>query len=214
MNKQINISIIDYGMGNLSSIINIFSHFRCNVRIASDYSEFKNSDAIILPGVGAFGQAMKNLNNLNLIDDLKKIIIDKQIPTLGICLGMQLLADSSEENGFNQGLGLIPGRVEKIEVSQNLNLPHVGWNSIFKKEDNILFNNISNQSCFYFVHSFQYICESKYVIATTDYEKDIIAAIRLDNIFGVQFHPERSQSNGLKLIKNFLNLINERIKIN
>lgn len=210
MQKKTNISIIDYGMGNLRSIKNIFSRFNCNVKITSSYSDFLNSDAIILPGVGAFGKAMQNLSEMDLLDDLKKIVLDKKLPTLGICLGMQLFADSSDENGYHKGLGFIPGFVKKIDVSPDTHLPHIGWNSIIKKKESPLFDDISNDSSFYFVHSYHYKCESKYVLATTDYEKDIVASINSDNIFGVQFHPERSQSKGLLLIKNFINLIPNR----
>ena len=207
MRKQTKISIIDYGMGNIKSIKNIFSRFNCDINIVSNYSDFKDSDAIVLPGVGAFGEAMRNLNALNIINDLKKVVIDKKVPTLGICLGMQLLADSSEENGYHEGLGFIPGQVKKINVSEKLHLPHVGWNSTTKKGSCSLFNDIANNSCFYYVHSFHYVCDKKFITAITDYENDIVAAIRYENIFGVQFHPERSQSNGLKLIKNFLNIL-------
>ena len=207
--NNVQIAIIDYGMGNITSIKNIFSRFNCKTDIVSNAEVLKNYNAIILPGVGAFGQAMKNLSELRLIEEIKNIVKYKNIPILGICLGMQLLADASEENGFHEGLGLIPGIVKKINVSENYRLPHVGWNSIEKKKgQELMLKNIANESCFYFVHSYEYICDPKFVIATTTYEKEIIAALKLDNIFGVQFHPERSQSNGLKLIENFLNYLN------
>ena len=156
--SKFEIAIIDYGMGNITSIKNIFSRFNCKTDIIKNAKNFKRYDALILPGVGAFGQAMMNLSELKLIGEIKNVVLNEKMPILGICLGMQLLADSSEENGIHEGLGLIPGEVKKINVSEKSRLPHVGWNSINKtKSQNSIFRNIPDKSCFYFVHSYEYI---------------------------------------------------------
>jgi len=204
MEKLINIKIIDYGMGNIQSVKNAFELLDCNVDIIDNPSDIHAADGIILPGVGAFGNAITNLEQKKLIDPLKDAVLNKKIPLLGICLGMQLLADSSEERGSSKGLSFISGNIRKIPEMQNYRLPHVGWNDINIKKTDPLFKNILDKSSFYFVHSYRFECDDRYVVATTDYGQNINAVVQKEHIFGVQFHPERSQRKGFHLINNFI----------
>ena len=208
--NAINIKIIDYGMGNIQSVKNAFELLDCNVEIIDNSSGIHDADGIILPGVGAFGNAISNLEERKIIDSLKDSVLNKKTPLLGICLGMQLLADSSEERGNNKGLSLISGNIRKIPELHSYRLPHVGWNDINIKKDDPLFKNINDKSSFYFVHSYRFECDEKYVVATTDYGQQITAAVQKDNIFGVQFHPERSQRKGFHLINNFIDYVKEK----
>ncbi len=202
------IAIVDYGMGNISSVANTLSRLDCNVLITNDIKEIKIADGLILPGVGAFGKAVENLKSLNLFESLKEIVLKEKKPILGICLGMQLLADFSNERGKHEGLGLIHGEVKKINTDgKNLLLPHVGWNSVDIITKSPLYNEIENKSSFYFVHSYYYECDEKYVFGKTSYGGPITVSIQKDNIFGVQFHPEKSQTNGMILLDNFISEI-------
>ena len=201
------ISIIDYGMGNLQSVRNALTQIGYQSEISSHPDSFLQSDALILPGVGAFGEAMGNLRKLQIIEPLRNAVINNQKPILGICLGMQLLAESSEEQGEHEGLSLIPGVVRKIPTLPSTRLPHIGWNELSILQKFPLFNEIQEESAFYFVHSYQFLCDSQYIAATTDYEGTITAAVQSGNIFGTQFHPERSQSKGLHLLRNFVEYV-------
>lgn len=201
------ISIIDYGMGNLQSVRNALEHLGVEVQVSSDPEGFSCSDALILPGVGAFGEAMANLRRRKLIEPLKQAVLEDGKPLLGICLGMQLLADSSDERGSHHGLSLIPGQVTTIPVSTGLRLPHVGWNDLSIHIQDPLFNGMPDRSAFYFVHSHRFECDSTYISAITNYGEDITAAVQRDRIFGVQFHPERSQRKGLRLLSNFIDFV-------
>ena len=205
-NIKKNICIINYGMGNIHSVYNALISIGLNPFISNKKEELKNADCLILPGVGAFPQAMKNLHELNLIDEIKEQVLIKNKNILGICLGMQLFANSSEEGGLNQGLSFIPGKVMDLSNKVKIRVPHVGWNSLKIHKDSSILNNIENFQDFYFVHSFYYNCDKKYIIASTDYEIDITAVIKYRNIFGVQFHPERSHNIGIKLLENFISL--------
>ena len=202
--KPIRIDIIDYGMGNLQSVRNALERLGCEVQISSNPAALTDADALILPGVGAFGEAMNNLQQRNLVEPLRRAVRDEGKPLLGICLGMQLLADSSDERGNYRGLSLIPGQVTKIPVSGGLRLPHIGWNSVSVRNGDPLFRDIREGGAFYFVHSYRFECESAYIAGVTDYGADITAAVQKDRIFGVQFHPERSQRKGLRLLRNFV----------
>ena len=208
--NTINIKIIDYGMGNIQSVKNAFELLDCNVEIIDNPSGIHDADGIILPGVGAFGNAISNLEERKIIGSLKDSVLNKKTPLLGICLGMQLLADSSEERGNSKGLSLISGNIRRIPELHSYRLPHVGWNDIDIKKDDPLFKNINDKSSFYFVHSYRFECDEKYVVATTDYGQQITAAVQKDNIFGVQFHPERSQRKGFHLINNFIDYVKEK----
>tara|TARA_B100000401_G_C52810228_1_gene723344 strand:+ start:699 stop:1331 length:633 start_codon:yes stop_codon:yes gene_type:complete len=204
LKKQI--CIIDYGMGNIHSVYNALVSIGIHPFITNKKEELKKADGFILPGVGAFPKAMSNLHELNLIDEIKKQVLIKNKNILGICLGMQLFADFSEEGSLNEGLSFIPGKVVDLSNKVTIRVPHIGWNSLNIYDNSSIFKNIINFQDFYFVHRFYYDCHKKYILASTDYEIDITAAIKYKNIYGVQFHPERSHNMGIKLIQNFINL--------
>lgn len=195
--------IVDYGMGNLQSVLNAFKFLNCNAVISDKTEDVERADAVILPGVGAFGEAMRNLKKIKMIDALNVHVMEKKKPFLGICLGMQLIALDSEENGNHTGLGWIPGHVKMIKVPQRLRLPHIGWNDISITKESPLFKRIINDSNFYFVHSFQVECDDRYIMATCTYGAEVTAAIQAGNIFATQFHPEKSQENGLRVLRGF-----------
>lgn len=201
------IDIIDYGMGNLQSVRNALERLGCEVQVSDNPAAFSRADALILPGVGAFGEAINNLHQRKLIEPIRKSVLEHGKPLLGICLGMQLLADSSEERGNYQGLSLIPGQVKKIPVPDGFLLPHIGWNGISIRNNEPLFCGIPEGGAFYFVHSYRYECDEVYVAGVTDYGTSINAAVQKDHIFGVQFHPERSQRKGLRLLRNFVDFV-------
>jgi glutamine amidotransferase len=202
--KTPRITIIDYGMGNLHSVRNAIKQIGFHSDVSDNPMSFMYSDALILPGVGAFGEAMINLKRLQMVEPLRDAVLNLKKPLLGICLGMQLLADRSEELGDHEGLALIPGSVRKIPANSSLRLPHIGWNELSIHHRDQLFKGIKDKSAFYFVHSYQFECDPKYISATTDYPNPVTAAIQSANIFGTQFHPERSQSKGLHLLRNFI----------
>ena len=205
--KQNRPVILNYHMGNITSLQNSLDYLSVNHKLAEVPNELEKATHIILPGVGAFNKAMKNLHEMNIIEKLKILVLEKKIKILGICLGMQLLGLSSTENGFTKGLGFIENTVERFtndEVKNN-KIPHVGFNSINIKNDNKFFDGIKNNSDFYFVHSYRMIKENfmkDYAIC--NYGSDFLAAFNINNIYGTQFHPEKSQSNGLRLLFNFL----------
>ena len=151
------------------------------------------------------GEGMKNLKKLNIIGVLEEEVLVKKKPILGICLGMQMLAKTSQEDGLHQCLGWIDGEVKKLDVGPEWRVPHVGWNTVDFKEGNSLFTRVSQGANFYFDHGYHFVCAPQYVNATCRYGKDVVAAVQKDNIFGVQFHPEKSQNNGLRLFRSFFN---------
>lgn len=198
--------IINYGMGNLGSIANMIKKIGGKVEITNDISIIKNAKKLILPGVGSFDRAMNNLEELNLIDVLKTKVIKEKTPILGICLGMQLMANKSEEGNKN-GLGFIKGEVKKFSFNRKnkFKIPHMGWNFIKIKKENPLLIDLNNQSRFYFVHSYHFVYEDeKDVLTTTNYDYDFVSSFAKENIIGVQFHPEKSHKFGMKLLKNFI----------
>src|SRR5574344_1664 len=200
------LGIIDYKMGNLASVYNACSKFTKDLKIVKNADDIKDLSKVILPGVGAFKDAMEHLNENGLKDAILDFAKSKK-PLLGICLGMQLLFESSEEFGYTKGLGLIEGKVVKFDKSKmgsDLKIPHMGWNKIVNK-DNPLFKNLQNPYL-YFVHSYHVVTDDKYTIATTNYGYDFVSAVNKDNIFGFQPHPEKSHNNGLKILENFINL--------
>lgn len=201
------IAIIDYEMGNLKSVAKAFEHVGASVVVTRNAQEIRSAAKIVLPGVGAYQHCMENLEKYDLID-----VIGEQIrggkPFLGICLGLQLLFDESEENGGTRGLGIVPGVVKKFDFGSDLKVPHMGWNQIrFDSSDNALFKSLDEGAEFYFVHSY-YVCpeDESVIAAATEYGIDFCSAIHRDNIFACQFHPEKSQKNGLKIINNFFRL--------
>jgi len=205
INKKI--CIIDYGMGNIHSVYNALVSLNCEPIVTNNKDELNDADAFILPGVGAFPQAIYNLSKLNLIEEIKKQVLSKKKNILGICLGMQLFANSSEEGGFNEGLSLIPGKVIDLSNKVQARVPHIGWNSLKVYNNSKIFNQIPDGQDFYFVHRYYYECDAKYILADTEYGIAFTSAIQHNNIYGVQFHPERSHSMGIRLLKNFIDLI-------
>jgi glutamine amidotransferase len=201
------LTIIDFGMGNLGSIANMLKKIGSTCKITSDLKEIERAKKLILPGVGSYSQAMKNLNEMNVIP-LLKLKAAQNIPILGICLGMQLLASNSEE-GHVSGLNLIPGNVVKFVLPNTLKVPHMGWNTLKYKEDCKLFQGFDNleEVRYYFVHSYHFQPElSEYQIASANYGMEFTCAVQKGNIYGVQFHPEKSHSFGMKLLQNFSQL--------
>jgi glutamine amidotransferase len=203
-----NIAIIDYGVGNTHSVKEAVESLDYDVIISDEPEKLNKADALILPGVGAFEAAMNNLRERDLIAPLNEMVLEKRKPLLGICLGMQLFADESEENGLHKGLGWILGSVRRIQDQSNLRVPHVGWNDIDVIDQSPLFDRLQDKRNFYFDHSYHFVCkDEKNVAAKVSYGKGLVAAVKRNNIYGVQFHPEKSQITGLRLLKGFLNSI-------
>ena len=207
-----NVTIVDYQSGNVSSVINSFTEVakdKVNLEVTSDIKKIKLSDKIVLPGQGSFKSCVESLNSINgLVDTLKEYAIINKKPLLGICVGLQMFADIGYEEAETKGLGWISGKVSKIN-NQNgkFKLPHIGWNEIEIRKDSKIFKDIKNKSHMYFVHSYEFIPDDKSVIlATTDYSSKIVCAVERDNLFGTQFHPEKSDKYGLRIIDNFLKL--------
>lgn len=200
----VRITIVDYGMGNIRSVHNALTRLGCVVTTSHEPDTIVEADALVLPGVGAFGEAVANLEARRLVAPLLRAVLDDKKPILGICLGMQLLASESEERGNFRGLSLIPGKIRRIPVPEGFRLPHVGWNPVRPRRDGSLFKGIHPGSSFYFVHGYHYVGPPEFVTATTDYGVEIVAAIQREHVLGTQFHPERSQSNGLALLRNFI----------
>lgn len=201
------VAVIDYGMGNVGSVKNAIRFLGSEVELTNRSEDIERASHIILPGVGAFGEGMCNLEKFGLLDVLKREVLEKEKYFLGICLGMQLLADFGEEGGENRGLGWIQGRVRRLHVDEAvIRLPHVGWDDVVPTTDALLFKDV-RPSIYYFVHS--YVIEpreSDVIAAACDYSESFVAAIQKKNIFGVQFHPEKSQKSGLAVLHNFLQL--------
>jgi glutamine amidotransferase len=201
------VAIIDYNIGNLASVYNACSLIDTKAVIVSDPNEVRNYDRVILPGVGAYGDAMEYLKKTGMNEAVLEFAKSGK-PMIGICLGMQLLFDSSEEFGFTKGLGLIDGKVvafDKTKMNMDEHkVPHMGWNKIFNKQ-NKLFNGLENPYL-YFVHSYHAVTEDKYTIGTTHYGYDFVSAVQKDNIYGFQPHPEKSHDNGIIILKNFMKL--------
>lgn len=201
-----NVAIIDYDMGNVKSIQNAVEHVGdFNVTVTADPVIIDAADIIILPGVGAFPDAMKKLSEKGLIDTLNKAVKVDRKPTLGICLGMQLLFESSEEKVVTKGLGWIPGKVVYMSPESNLRVPHIGWNSLIVAPNESLFGFLHSDKDYYFVHSLHAVCDERYVLAAFDYGGKMVAAVKNDNVVGMQFHPEKSQKNGLNALNSFFN---------
>jgi glutamine amidotransferase len=202
------IAIINYEMGNLHSVVRKVQMLGAHAEITSDAEVILSADKIILPGVGHFGKAMEQLEKLNLIVVLNQAVLEHKKPVLGICLGMQLMAEYSEE-GNVKGLGWISGTVRKINVenSKAFKIPHIGWNQVMVQKESKLMQGLNNEDEFYFVHAYHYDCQDKKnILSITNYENNLVSAIEKNNIFGVQFHPEKSHQVGMHLIKNFLTL--------
>jgi len=204
MTDKFTVAIIDYDMGNVKSIENAINHVvNCNIIITADSSTILSADVIILPGVGAFPDAMKKLTEKGLISVLHQAVREQKKPTLGICLGMQLLFDSSEEKVLTKGLSWIPGKVVYMKPKGGLRVPHIGWNSLQVSANDSIFSFLHQDKDYYFVHSLHAVCEARYVLANFDYGGVMTAAVKNDNVIGMQFHPEKSQKNGLAAFRSF-----------
>ncbi len=206
------VTIVDYNSGNISSVINSFEEVakdKVNIEVTSDLGKIKSSDKLVLPGQGSFKSCVDALNNIDgLTETLNEFAINNEKPILGICVGLQMFADIGYEETETKGLGWISGKVSKIDnQGGKFKLPHIGWNQVNFVKDSKIFKNIENNSHMYFVHSYEFIPEDKNVIsATTDYCSNLVCSVEKDNIFGTQFHPEKSDKMGLKIIDNFINL--------
>ena len=207
-----NVTIVDYNSGNISSVINSFKEVakdKVNIEVTSDLKKIKSSDKVVLPGQGSFKSCIDALNDINgLVDTLNEFAINNKKPLLGICVGLQMFADIGYEESETKGLKWISGKVSKIDNKQGkFKLPHIGWNEIDIVKKSEIYKGIENKSHMYFVHSYEFIPEDKNVIsATTDYSSNIVCSVEKENIFGTQFHPEKSDKMGLKIIDNFINL--------
>ena len=207
-----NVTIVDYNSGNISSVVNSFKEVAKNkidLEVTSDLQKIRSSDKLVLPGQGSFKSCIDALNAINgLSDTLNEFVLNDNKPLLGICVGLQMFADVGYEETETKGLGWIQGKVSKIDnQSGKFKLPHIGWNQINIVKDSKIYKDIENNSHMYFVHSYEFIPNDKSVIsATTDYSSNIVCSIEKENIFGTQFHPEKSDKIGLKMIDNFLNL--------
>jgi len=206
------VTIVDYNSGNISSVINSFKEVakdQVNIEVTADLNKIKSSDKLVLPGQGSFKSCIDALNKINgLSEALHEFAINNKKPLLGICVGLQMFADVGYEETETNGLGWISGKVSKID-NQNgkFKLPHIGWNQINIVKDSKIFKDIKKNSHMYFVHSYEFIPENKDVIsATTDYSSNIVCSVEKENIFGTQFHPEKSDKEGLKMIDNFIKI--------
>ena len=207
-----NVTIVDYKSGNISSVINSFKEVardKVKIEVTSDINKIKSSDKVVLPGQGSFKSCTDALKGINgLVETLNEFAINNKKPLLGICVGLQMFADTGYEETETKGLGWISGKVTKIE-NQNgkYKLPHIGWNEINILKGSRIFKDIKDKSHMYFVHSYEFVPNDKNVVsATTDYSSNHVCAVEKDNIFGTQFHPEKSDKIGLKIIDNFINL--------
>lgn len=203
--------VIDYGVGNIRSVVNALNFLGYNPRLSGKKRDIETADIYIFPGIGAFPEAMKNLEGLDIINSLSHQVLDLKKPILGICLGMQVLAEDSEEYGLHQGLGWIKGHIKKMPQSRQAKIPHIGWNPVSINKKFPLFSRTNSAPAFYFDHSFEFVCRKDSIAASCRHGRDVVAAIQRDNIFGVQFHPEKSQIQGLKLLKGFLNYAQETV---
>lgn len=203
------IAIINYGVGNVGSIFNMLNHIGVKSIVTKDPSEIKSASKLILPGVGAFDPGMTLLNNSGVRELLEERVTNEKTPVLGICLGMQMMSKGSEE-GQLSGLGWIDAACQKFKLDtahQSLRIPHMGWNDVFSKYDeNSLFPKIDEELQFYFAHSYHLVCDDSLVMATTIYGYEFPVAVKKDNIFGVQFHPEKSHKFGMNFLKAFAEL--------
>ena len=206
------VTIVDYNSGNISSVINSFEEVaknKVNIEVTSDLGKIKSSDKLVLPGQGSFKSCVDALNKIDgLTVTLNEFAINNKRPLLGICVGLQMFADTGYEESETKGLGWISGKVSKIDNKNGkYKLPHIGWNQINIIKKSKIFQNIENDTHMYFVHSYEFIPKDKKVIsATTDYSSNIVCSVEKENIFGTQFHPEKSDKLGLKIIDNFIKL--------
>jgi len=201
------LAVIDYGAGNLRSVLHALNHLQAeNVRVVRSAYELRGAEKVILPGVGAFGAGMQKLEEQGLVNPIREAVY-AGTPYFGICLGMQFLFDASDEMGDYRGLGLLPGMVTRLTERGDLKIPHMGWNQLEQRRTSALFNDVSADGYAYFVHSYHCVpaVESD-ITVTVDYGGPVVAAVQRDHVYGVQFHPEKSQQTGLQVLANFLEL--------
>jgi glutamine amidotransferase len=199
------IGIIDYGIGNIKAFANIYKNFDMSYKIVKSIKDLNDVTKLILPGVGSFDHAMQNLQKSGMKEKLDELVLEKKIPVIGICVGMQMLAKNSEE-GVLPGLGWIDGVVKKFDKSKikNAPLPHMGWNRLNIKNEKTILSNLEFNPRFYFLHSYYFECDNKEnVLATASYGKEFECVVNYENIYGIQCHPEKSHHNGMKVLKNF-----------
>ncbi len=200
------ITVIDYGLGNLRSVTKALESLGCSVVLTNDPDAVGQATKLVLPGVGAFGTGMRQLCQLGLVEPIRDAV-KRGVPFLGICLGLQLLFDESEEMGHHKGLGLVRGKVVRFPEVDGLRIPHMGWNALSIRKRDPLFLHVPNGAMVYFVHSYFPVPEDESVIAaTTEHGTEFVSAIAIDNLFGTQFHPEKSSKVGLQILQNFVNL--------
>ncbi len=202
------LGVINYGMGNLGSVITAIKNLGFQADMCVSPLDLKDMDKIILPGVGSFFDAMKELERKNWVPAINEHVSIKERPLLGICLGMQLLASIGNEGGKVVGLGLIPGEVKHLaDLGCQERVPHIGWNEIQLKKESVIFNGIFSGHDFYFVHSYAFMpSDAQHISATVSYSNDVVASVENKNVFGTQFHPEKSSKAGLRILQNFLDL--------
>lgn len=200
------IVVIDYGVGNLGSVANMFKKVGAKkVVFSNDPDEISSSKKVLLPGVGAFDHGMQRLNELGISDAIKTLVSREDSLLMGICLGMQLLTEGSEE-GAIPGLGLVPGKASLFPANQGLKVPHMGWNVVYPKKDSFLLQGLPSESRFYFVHSYYVMCsDNEDVLCTAKYGSEFVSSFQRSNVIGCQFHPEKSHRFGMQLFKNFVN---------
>jgi len=199
------IGIVDYGLGNLRSVAGAVARMGAEPLITSRVADLEAADKLILPGVGAFGDGMAKLARLGLVDALNRIVLEKKKPILGICLGAELMAEESDEFGRHRGLGWVRAHVTRMTPPKELRVPHVGWNEMKQIAPSVLFTDVPDGALFYFVHSYEIRCdEPGLVTGTCEYGGPVTAALQRGNVYGTQFHPEKSQHHGLTLLQNFL----------
>jgi glutamine amidotransferase len=200
------ITIVNYGLGNINAFVNVYDRLNIPTKIAKTAEDLIDSKKIILPGVGHFDYAMNRLNSSGMRSQLEFLVKEKKVPVMGICVGMQMLANDSDE-GVEKGLGWIDGHVRKFDASlipYKTRLPHMGWNTMKKVKETPLLKGFEDDSRFYFLHSYYFECKnSDEIISETEYGIKYASVVNKDNIFGIQFHPEKSHSNGINLLKNF-----------
>ncbi|OHB70607.1 MAG: imidazole glycerol phosphate synthase, glutamine amidotransferase subunit [Planctomycetes bacterium RBG_16_43_13] len=200
--------VIDYGMGNLGSVRRSLEECGARVIVSDNPKDIESVAKVVLPGVGAFADGMANLNKLGWVSAIYDAVKKERLPLLGICLGMQLLADKGYEGGETAGLGLVPGKVIRLEPdSPNTKIPHIGWNEVNQTKSDYIFNGIDDGTDFYFVHSYHFVStDTEHILATTPFCNKFVSAVAAGNIIGVQFHPEKSGYPGLQLLENFLKI--------
>jgi imidazole glycerol-phosphate synthase subunit HisH len=203
------ITIIDYGVGNIFAIQNVYRRLDIETKIAKNLEDLKNTEKIILPGVGAFDYAMKRLNNSGMRERLDELVLFEKKPVIGICVGMQILGNNSEE-GNCEGLKWIDGNIKKFNIDyikQVTKLPHMGWNDVIPQKNHLLFSGLEKNAIFYFLHSYYFSCNRiSDILTKSEYGQEFTSSVNRENIFGIQFHPEKSHSYGEKLLSNFAKL--------